>query len=106
MPVTAVGHLALGETEPRLGVRLYVAGASPNSTIALANLRSALLLSSYPVGLEIIDILEDPERSVRDGVLVTPMLVKFDPPPELRILGTLEDRALLLSALGFSDRLR
>jgi circadian clock protein KaiB len=60
-----------------------VAGESPNSVRALANLRR--VLQDHPehqVALEVIDVVRDPERGVRDGVLVTPMLVKFEPLPE------------------------
>lgn len=88
--------------EPAVHVRLrlYLAGASPNSVIALANLRAAL--KEHPdriVDLELIDILADPARGIDDGILVTPMLVKIHPLPERRILGNLRDREMLLGVL-------
>ncbi len=94
------------EADPELWlrVRLYIAGESPNSTIALANLRSALLLwPHHRVDLEIIDVLETPERGIEHGILVTPMLVKLEPAPQRRVLGSLRDRALLLAALGLRE---
>lgn len=82
-------------------LRLYVAGESPNSVSALANLRAALAEhAGLSVELEIIDVLRDPGRALRDGVLITPMLVRLRPPPERRVLGNLRDRATLLGALG------
>jgi circadian clock protein KaiB len=88
----------------RLRVRLYVAGDAPNSAAAAANLRTAL--AEYPESeahVEIIDVLHDAERALRDGILVTPMLVKVGPPPERRVLGNLNDRGALLRALGLRD---
>ncbi len=88
----------------RLRLRLYVAGQSPNSSAALANLRS--LLAEYPayeVDLEVIDVLRDPDLGLRDGITVTPMLLKSEPPPERRLLGSLRDRVALLGALGIGE---
>jgi circadian clock protein KaiB len=90
-----------------LRVRLYIAGTSPNSASALANLRGALVL--YPahlLDLEIIDVLDQPERGMRDGIMVTPMLVKIEPLPACRVLGSLHDRALLLATLGLGEAAR
>ncbi|HEY0465744.1 MAG TPA: circadian clock KaiB family protein [Polyangiaceae bacterium] len=85
----------------QLRVRLYVAGGAPNSLAAAANLRSALAeFPMYSADIELIDVLSDPERALRDGILVTPMLVKCEPPPERRVLGNLRDRGMLLGALG------
>lgn len=85
----------------RLRVRLYVAGDGPNSTKALANLRAVLAqLQRAPEEVEIVDVLQLPDRGLRDGVLVTPMLVRVDPAPERRILGNLSDRTILLGLLS------
>lgn len=92
------------EMAASLLVRLYVAGDSPNSARAIANLHAALAELLLEVdGVEIVDVLRVPERGLRDGVLVTPMLVRVSPIPERRILGNLSDKALLhgvLSPLG------
>jgi circadian clock protein KaiB len=88
----------------QLRVRLYVAGDAPNSLAALANLRAALAeFPKHSADVELIDVLSDPDRALRDGVLVTPMLVKFEPPPERRVLGNLRDRGVLLGALGLDE---
>lgn len=84
-------------------VRLYVAGDAPNSTAAIGNVTAVLALHvGHGVELEIIDVLTDPDRGLRDGILVTPMLVKIAPLPQRRVLGTLGDRRLLLGVLGLS----
>ncbi len=84
-----------------LQIRLYVAGDSPNSAKAAANLHALLAeLERTPHEVEIVDVLRDPTRGLRDGVLVTPMLVRVAPTPERRILGNLSDRTLLLDVLS------
>ncbi len=87
--------------ERRLRLRLYVAGESPNSVAAARHLHA--LLASHPsarVELEVIDLLRRPELGARDGVVVTPMLIKLAPGPERRIFGTLKDTDTLISVLG------
>ncbi len=92
------------DARARLCVRLYVAGDAPNSIAALANLRAAIVACpGRRVELEIIDVLKAPERGLSDGVYVTPMLVKIEPPPARRVLGSLRDRAILLAALGLDE---
>ena len=68
--------------------------------MAIATLRSVLALARVQVDLTVIDVLSHPEQGFRDGVLLTPMLVRIDPPPERRILGSLGDRAKLLQLLA------
>jgi circadian clock protein KaiB len=87
-----------------LCLRLYVAGHSPNSTLAQANLQAAIAhLASSEVSLEVIDVLRHPERGLVDGVLVTPTLIRSAPSPERRVIGNLRDRNALLAGLGLSE---
>ena len=86
--------------------RVYVAGAAPNSLRAIANLY-AILRQFLPDkhSVEIIDILEDPLAALKDGILVTPTVIKLSPAPQRKLLGNLEDRDKVLLALGLdSDR--
>jgi circadian clock protein KaiB len=93
-----------GDVLARTQVRIYVAGDGPNSEGAVAALRALLAeFSEHPIDLEIVNVIQEPERALRDGVLVTPMLVKHAPPPERRMLGRLSDRRLLLSVLGLEE---
>ncbi len=85
----------------RLRLRLYVAGGAPNSLAATANL--TVLLDTHYAGaytLEVVDVLTSPEKAVRDGVLVTPTLMKLAPNPIQRLVGNLSDSARLLLLLG------
>jgi circadian clock protein KaiB len=89
----------------RLQLRLYIAGDAPNSVAAVSNLRAAVShLPDDRLNLEVIDVVKTPHRGLADGVFVTPLLVKVEPPPERRVLGSLHDRTVLLAALGIEDR--
>jgi circadian clock protein KaiB len=81
--------------------KIYVAGAAPNSLRAIANLY-AILRQYLPEkhSVEIIDVLEDPLVALRDGILVTPTLVRLNPLPVRKVLGSLDDRETVLAALG------
>jgi circadian clock protein KaiB len=50
--------------------------------------------------LEVVDILQAPERAEAERVFATPMLVKKLPTPSIRILGDLNDPKRLLRLLG------
>ena len=85
-------------------LRLFVAGDSPESATAINNLRSLFPSADNPqVTLEIVDVGRDPERAARDGIMVTPTLLKLSPAPPCRILGNLKNGAALLTLLGIED---
>ena len=84
-----------------LVMRLYVAGDGPNSIAARNNLQR--LLASYDpstYALEIVDCMLEPLRTLREGVLVTPTLVRLEPEPMQTIIGSLSDTEHVLEALG------
>lgn len=82
-------------------LRLYVAGHGPNSVRARSNLRE-LCDRHLPDGysLEVVDVFDDPGRALADGVLMTPMLVVASAEPPRRVVGSLDERDVVLSALG------
>jgi len=83
--------------------RLYVAGTSTHSAEAVQNLR-ALCRRQLPDRheIEIVDVLESPGRALRDGILVTPTLVKLAPTPGGRLLGNLSNTRTVIAALGLT----
>lgn len=86
-----------------LVMRLYVAGDGPNSVAARNNLQR--LLAAYDPtthSLEIVDCLQEPLRTLREGVLVTPTLVRLQPEPRQIIVGSLSDTDRVLEALGLT----
>lgn len=87
-----------------LTLRLYVAGDGPNSCEARANLAAMLKgRSAEQYDLEEIDFLREPLRAMRDGVIVTPTLVKLAPRPVQRIIGTLRERLRVQALLGLDE---
>jgi circadian clock protein KaiB len=83
-------------------LRLYVAGQSPKSIRAFANLR--VLCEEYLNGryeIEVIDLLEHPEMARGNQIVAVPTLVINLPKPVRQIIGDLSntDRALVGLAL-------
>jgi circadian clock protein KaiB len=82
-------------------LRLYVAGQAPNSVLAIANAK-ALCEGHYLPGykLEIVDLMKHPLRALKDGIVVTPTLVRLSPKPTRKVIGTLADQTQVILALG------
>nr|WP_315239474.1 circadian clock KaiB family protein [uncultured Albidiferax sp.] len=81
--------------------RLYVVGGAQNSMRAISNLK-ALCSTHLPNRhkIEIIDVLDEPQRGLADGISMTPTLVKVAPQPELHIVGNLSETPTVLRDLG------
>jgi circadian clock protein KaiB len=81
-------------------LRLYIAGQTPKSVMALANLKALCeqqLAGRYE--LEIIDLLQHPERARADQIVAIPTLVRQLPPPMKRIIGDLSDKERVIVSL-------
>lgn len=90
--------------ERSLSLRLYVAGDSPDSVLAIANLETLFPKGKRgPVHIEVVDVEREPARAARDGIMVTPTLVKLSPPPPCRVLGNLTNGRALLQLLGVPE---
>ena len=84
-------------------LRLYITGNTANSQMAIRNLNG--ILESGLKGLsalEVIDVLNNPERAIEDKILATPTLIKISPQPIRRIIGDLSDREKVLSGLDLT----
>jgi circadian clock protein KaiB len=81
--------------------RLYIAGDAPNSLLAIANL-TQICETHLPDrhSIEIVDVLLDPKRALRESILMTPTLVTESPYPGHRIVGTLSNTEPILQILG------
>ena len=80
---------------------LFVSGDTPNSALALANVKA--MCASQQAGLcefEVIDVFKDPERALAESIFMTPTLIKLQPRPVRRVVGTLSDAPAVMSALG------
>ena len=82
-----------------LSLRLFVAGDSPDSETAIANLE-ALFPKGSAAEIEIVDIQREPARAARESIVLTPTLLKLAPSPPCRILGNLRNREALLELLA------
>jgi circadian clock protein KaiB len=79
---------------------LYVTGTSPRTKIAIDNLNRICkgeLDGRYE--LEIVDVLENPQRAEDEKILATPTLIKNLPPPLRRVIGDLSDKDKVLLGL-------
>jgi circadian clock protein KaiB len=81
-------------------LRLYVAGQSPKSLHALANLTSLCeehLAGKYEI--EVIDLVEHPALAQGDDILAIPTLVRRLPAPLRKVIGDLSDTERVLVGL-------
>ncbi len=84
----------------RWELRLYVAGQTPNSINAFANLKKICeehLAGEYSI--EVIDLLENPKLARGDQILAVPTLVRRLPPPVKKIIGDLSNTEKVLVGL-------
>lgn len=86
-------------------LRLYIAGQTPRSLAAIANLRKFCtehLDERYTI--EIIDLKQDPKLARRDDIVAIPTLVRKLPVPVRKIIGDLSSTERVL--VGFDLRPR
>jgi len=89
-----------GEFLNKYILTLYVTGTSPRTKIAIDNLSricAGELDGRYE--LEIVDVLENPQRAEDEKILATPTLIKQLPPPLRRVIGDLSDKDKVLLGL-------
>jgi circadian clock protein KaiB len=81
-------------------LRLYVAGQTPKSLTAFANLKAICeehLQGKYTI--EVIDLIENPQLAGGDQILAIPTLVRKLPPPLRKIIGDLSNTERVLVGL-------
>jgi circadian clock protein KaiB len=84
---------------------LYVAGQTPKSIVALANLRR--ICDEYMSGqyrIEVIDLMENPQLARRDQIVAIPTLVRELPSPLKRIIGDLSNTERVLVGLDVAPQ--
>ncbi|NUO61961.1 MAG: circadian clock protein KaiB [Gemmatimonadaceae bacterium] len=86
-----------------LHLTLYVAGDTPRSRQAMANLeRICVEHFGGRAKCATVDVLLDPEVADTERILTTPTLIRESPTPRRRVTGDLSDAQRVLAALGFS----
>ena len=92
--------MAEEDDEETWELRLYVAGQTPKSVTALANLKKYCeqhLKGRYKI--EVIDLLVNPQLAEGDQILAIPTLVRKVPEPIRKIIGDLSNEERVLVGL-------
>jgi circadian clock protein KaiB len=87
-------------------LRLYVAGQTPKSVAAIANLKKFCaehLGNRYTI--EIVDLAKDPKLARRDQIVAIPTLVRKLPVPIRKIIGDLSSTDRVLVSFDLEPRL-
>lgn len=86
-------------------LRLYVAGQTARSQMALSNLKALCeqhLQGRYQI--EVVDLLQNPQLARGDQILAIPTLVRRLPPPMRKIIGDLSNAERVLIGLDLLRR--
>jgi circadian clock protein KaiB len=89
---------------PHWQLRLYIAGQTPKSLVAFANLKNICeeyLQDQYVI--EIIDLIEQPHLATEDQIIALPTLVKKFPLPIKKIIGDLSNTQKVLLGLELTN---
>ena len=90
---------------PRYELRLYVAGVTPRSTRAIANIKE--ICEDHLKGLydlQVIDLYQQAVLAEGEQIIAVPTLIKKLPLPLRRIIGDLSDRERVLIGLDLKPR--
>ena len=86
-------------------LRLYVAGQTPKSLTAFANLKKICeehLAGQYHIA--VIDLIKKPQLASGDQILAIPTLVRKLPEPIRKIIGDLSDTERVLVGLNLREQ--
>jgi circadian clock protein KaiB len=86
-------------------LRLYVAGQTPKSLAAFANLKK--ICEEHMAGqyeIEVIDLLKQPQLASGDQILAIPTLVRKLPAPIKKIIGDLSNTERVLVGLDIREQ--
>ena len=86
-------------------LRLYVAGQTPNSIRAFANLKKIAeehLKGKYTI--EVVDLVKNPQLAAGDQILAIPTLVRKLPEPIKKIIGDLSNTERVLVGLDIRPK--
>ena len=95
---------ARDEEGQRFDLRLYIAGQTPRSIAAFANLKR--LCEEHLAGryrIEVVDLLETPQHARQDEIVALPTLVRNAPPPSRKLIGDLSDTERVLAVMQFVE---
>lgn len=88
------------ETE-KIELRLYVAGQTPKSILALKNInRYCKEHFDGQYSIEVVDLLKNPQLAEGDQIFAIPTLVRKFPEPIRKIIGDLSNEERVLVGLN------
>jgi circadian clock protein KaiB len=93
-------ELAASGTEQKYLLRLYIAGSTPQSNRAVANIK--IICEEHLKGqyeLEVVDLYEKPYLAAGEQIIAAPTLIKQLPLPLRRIIGDMSDTDRVLVGL-------
>jgi len=93
------------EPDEQYVLKLYVAGQTPKSLAAFANLKKICeehLQGRYII--DVVDLLEKPELAEGDQIIAIPMLIRNLPEPIRKIIGDLSNTEKVLVGLNIMQR--
>jgi circadian clock protein KaiB len=99
-PETDSAQATRAQPADHWNLRLYVAGQTPKSLVAFANLKRLCedhLKGRYTI--EVIDLVETPRLAKDDQILAIPTLVRKLPEPVRKIIGDLSNTERVLAGL-------
>lgn len=100
MTVTPLSEHDLSADNEFWELRLYVAGQTPKSLTAFANLQrycQEYLEGKYRI--EVVDLLEHPHLAQTDQIVAIPTLIRKLPEPVRKIIGDLSNKERVLVGL-------
>ncbi len=89
---------------PEYMLTLYIAGASPNSSRAVSNIKkicNKYLKDKHEI--EIIDIYQHPQIAALQQLVAVPLLVRHRPLPIKKLIGSMTDTAKVLKSLDLGE---
>lgn len=95
-----VFELAASGTKEKYFLRLYIAGSTPQSNRAVANIK--IICEEHLKGqyeLEVVDLYEKPYLAAGEQIIAAPTLIKKLPLPLRRIIGDMSDTDRVLVGL-------
>lgn len=84
---------------------LYVAGTTPKSLEAFANLKK--ICDEYLKGqysINVVDLIKNPKLAKGDQIVAIPTLVRKLPPPLKKIIGDLSNKNRVLVGLNIIEK--
>ena len=90
--------------EPAYILKLFISGASPNSTRAISNLKAiceTYIKAKYD--LEIIDVYQDSALAAKEQIIALSLLIKKFPLPQRKLIGDMSNTEKVLNGLDLTN---